>query len=241
VSAEREFGGRVAIVTGGATGIGRAAAERLGAGGASVVIGDVGDGLAQAETELRRAGLQVRSRRADVRSSADMQAPAHFAADAFGGVDVLVCSAGIQRYGTVVDTPEELWDDVLAVNLKGQYLAARHAIPQLRRCHRGRGADRCDHRLSRVPCQPRARCLRDAGPRQRRLSSVATRGTGSRSRRGAARRPLGPRCPPALAGGPAEDERDACDDSEQDDDFHDQEHGMQSECHAGTILALFTP
>jgi NAD(P)-dependent dehydrogenase (short-subunit alcohol dehydrogenase family) len=138
VSAEREFEGRAAIVTGGATGIGRAAAERLAAGGAAVVIGDVGDGLAQVETELRQAGLQVHARRADVRSPADMQALARFAADACGGVDILVCSAGIQRYGTVVDTPEELWDDVLAVNLKGQYLAARHAIPLMRA--RGGGA-----------------------------------------------------------------------------------------------------
>jgi NAD(P)-dependent dehydrogenase (short-subunit alcohol dehydrogenase family) len=138
VSFEREFEGRVAIVTGGATGIGRAAAERLAAGGAAVVIGDIGDGLAQAEDGLRQAGLQVYARQADVRSSADLQALARFAAEACGGLDVLVCSAGIQRYGTVVDTPEELWDDVLAVNLKGQYLAARHAIPLMR--GRGGGA-----------------------------------------------------------------------------------------------------
>ena len=138
MSTEREFEGRVAIVTGGATGIGRAAAERLGAGGAAVVIGDVGEGLAQTESRLRQAGLQLHARRTDVRSSADLQALARFAAEACGGVDILVCSAGIQRYGTVVDTPEELWDEVLAVNLKGQYLAARHAIPLMRA--RGGGA-----------------------------------------------------------------------------------------------------
>ena len=138
MSIEREFEGRVAIVTGGAAGIGRAAAERLGAGGAGVVIGDIGEGLEHAERELQEAGIAVHARRADVRSSADLGALARFAADVWGGVDILVCSAGIQRYGTVVDTPEELWDEVLAVNLKGQYLAAQHAIPLMRA--RGGGA-----------------------------------------------------------------------------------------------------
>src|SRR5215467_109357 len=138
MSTEREFDGRVAIVTGGAGGIGRATAERLAAGGAAVVIGDIGEGLAQAERELHQAGLAVHARRADVRSSADLGALARFASDSCGGVDILVCSAGIQRYGTVVDTPEELWDEVLAVNLKGQYLAAKHAIPFMRA--RGGGA-----------------------------------------------------------------------------------------------------
>jgi len=136
--AEREFEGRVAIVTGGAAGIGLATVERLAAGGAAVVIGDVGEGLAQKENELREAGLQVRARRADVRSSADLEGLATFAADVYGGVDILVCSAGIQRYGTAVDTPEETWDEVLGVNLKGQFLAAKHTIPLMRR--RGGGA-----------------------------------------------------------------------------------------------------
>jgi NAD(P)-dependent dehydrogenase (short-subunit alcohol dehydrogenase family) len=50
-------------------------------------------------------------------------------ANSCGGIDILVNSAGIQRYGTVTDTPEEVWDAVMAVNLKGIFLAARHAIP----------------------------------------------------------------------------------------------------------------
>jgi len=136
--AEREFEGRVAIVTGGAAGIGLATVKRLAAGGAAVVIGDVGEGLAKTESDLREAGMEVRARLADVRSSADLEALASFAANLYGGVDILVCSAGIQRYGTVVDTPEELWNEVLAVNLKGQYLAAKHVIPLMRR--RGGGA-----------------------------------------------------------------------------------------------------
>jgi len=135
---EPEFEGRVAIVTGGAAGIGLATVERLAAGGAAVVIGDVGEGLAKKESDLRQAGLEIRARRADVCSSADLEALASFAANLYGGVDILVCAAGIQRYGTVVDTPEELWNEVLAVNLKGQYLAAKHVIPLMRQ--RGGGA-----------------------------------------------------------------------------------------------------
>jgi NAD(P)-dependent dehydrogenase (short-subunit alcohol dehydrogenase family) len=136
--AEREFEGRVAVVTGGAAGIGLATVERLAAGGAAVLVGDVGEGLAKIESDLRGAGLEVRARHADVRSSADLEALASLAADLYGGVDILVCSAGIQRYGTAVDTAEETWDEVLGINLKGQFLAAKHTIPLMRR--RGGGA-----------------------------------------------------------------------------------------------------
>jgi NAD(P)-dependent dehydrogenase (short-subunit alcohol dehydrogenase family) len=55
-----------------------------------------------------------------------------------GGLDILACCAGIQRYGTVVDTPEDVWDDVFDVNLKGIYLASRFAIPEMKK--RGGGA-----------------------------------------------------------------------------------------------------
>ena len=135
-----EFSGKVAVVAGGARGIGRAAARKLALEGASVVIcSDQQDQLSEALTELReREGLEVSATRADVTSSADMKGLMDLAAETYGGLDVLVNSAGIQRYGTVVETEEEVWDEVLDVNLKGIYLASRYAIPKMR--ERGGGA-----------------------------------------------------------------------------------------------------
>src|SRR5215218_636967 len=134
-----EFSGKVAIVAGGALGIGRAAARKLATEDASVVIcSDREDQVQEVAAELRDEGLEVRGLRADVTSSADMKRLVGFATETYRGVDVLINSAGVQRYGTVVETEEEVWDEVLDVNLKGIYLASRHAIPEMKK--RGGGA-----------------------------------------------------------------------------------------------------
>src|ERR671917_1238199 len=134
-----EMRGKVAIVTGGGAGIGLAAAGRLAQEGASVVIcSDREDQAEQTAGGLREEDLEVRGMRGDVTSSADMKALVDFTVQTYGGLDVLVNSAGIQRYGTVTETEEEVWDEVLGVNLKGMYLAARHAIPAMR--ERGGGS-----------------------------------------------------------------------------------------------------
>jgi len=134
-----EFSGKVAIVTGGALGIGRAVAQRFAQGNASVVIcSDREEQVERTVEELRGEDLEVRGTRADVTSSADMKRLVGFAVETYGGVDILVNSAGVQRYGTVVETEEEVWDEVLDVNLKGIYLASKHAIPQMKK--RGGGA-----------------------------------------------------------------------------------------------------
>jgi NAD(P)-dependent dehydrogenase (short-subunit alcohol dehydrogenase family) len=134
-----EFSGKVAIVSGGARGIGRAAARKLAGEGASVVIcSDREEQVEETVAALREEGLEVRGVRADVTSSADMKKLMDLASETYGGVDVLVNSAGVQRYGTVVETEEEVWDEVLDANLKGVYLASRYAIPEMRK--RGGGA-----------------------------------------------------------------------------------------------------
>ena len=68
---------------------------------------------------------------ADVSKSEDARRIASEAVANFGGIDYLVASAGIQTYGTVVDTDEDTWDRTLAVNLKGVYLAAKYCVPEM--------------------------------------------------------------------------------------------------------------
>jgi NAD(P)-dependent dehydrogenase (short-subunit alcohol dehydrogenase family) len=134
-----DFSGKVVIITGGGLGIGRGAARNLAEKGASVAIcSDREDQIKTAEASLQEEGLEVRGIKADVTSSTDMKGLVNFAAETYGGVDVLVNAAGVQRYGTVVDTEEEVWDEVLNVNLKGIYLVSRYAILQMR--ERGGGA-----------------------------------------------------------------------------------------------------
>ena len=128
-----EFDGKVAIVAGGSTGIGKAAAARLGGAGAAVVLCGRRPGpVAETVAELRGEGSKVEGIAADVSRAADVERLVRLAVDRFGGVDILVNSAGIQRYGTVTETDEATWDEVMAVNLKSMYLASRAAIPEMR-------------------------------------------------------------------------------------------------------------
>lgn len=132
------FSGKVAVVTGGSTGIGLAAAARLAGGDARVAICSHDEATLEPALEIIRRHGEAIGVRADVAVDADMERLLDDTVRAFGGIDHLVCSAGIQTYGTVADTPEETWDRTLAVNLKGVYLATRHAIPRM--IERGGGA-----------------------------------------------------------------------------------------------------
>ena len=131
---EQEFASKVAIVAGGSLGMGKAAARRLAAGGASVAIcGRRQASVQETVAELQAEGLSVEGIAADVGRSAEVESLVAFTVERFGGVDILVNSAGIQRYGTVVDTDEATWDEVFDTNVKGMYLTARFAIPEMRK------------------------------------------------------------------------------------------------------------
>jgi NAD(P)-dependent dehydrogenase (short-subunit alcohol dehydrogenase family) len=131
---QKEFRDQVAIVAGGSLGIGKAAARKLADGGALVVIcGRRDDAVRATVSEFQSDGLTVEGIPADISTSAGAEKVVAFAVEHFGGVDILVNSAGIQRYGTVVDTDEATWDEVFDTNVKGMYLMAHFAIPEMRK------------------------------------------------------------------------------------------------------------
>ncbi|MGC4193278.1 MAG: glucose 1-dehydrogenase [Thermomicrobiales bacterium] len=130
---EREFEGKVAIVAGGSLGIGRAAVIRLASGGAKVVVAARRQEAIDAVVAIiREGGGEGTGVAADVSEEDGARRVVASAVDAFGGVDVLVNSQGIQRYGTVEETDLALWNEVIRVNLTSQYLMARFAIPAMR-------------------------------------------------------------------------------------------------------------
>lgn len=133
-----DFRGKVAVVTGGSTGIGRAVVERLARGGASVVFCSNDAASVEATRRDLRTLDGVRGEVADVSRASDVASLMRATGERLGGIDLLATCAGIQRYGTAEDTEESVWDEVLAVNLKGCYLASRYAIPEMRR--RGGGS-----------------------------------------------------------------------------------------------------
>ncbi len=133
------FKDKIAVVTGAATGIGGATADAFSTEGASVVLTDVNEtDLVERAKRLNKAGGSCIAVVADISRPSDAQRVAEEAVSAFGGVDYLVASAGIQTYGTVVSTDEDTWDRTLSVNAKGVYLAAKYCIPEM--VKRGGGA-----------------------------------------------------------------------------------------------------
>jgi NAD(P)-dependent dehydrogenase (short-subunit alcohol dehydrogenase family) len=124
--------GKVAVVTGGASGIGRATARKLAAEGARVGIADVDEaGGERVAAGIREAGAEAFFRRTDVCSLADLEAVLDEAADRHGRLDVLVNNAGISVGGAAGEMAEEDWDRVIDVNLSGVWRGMRAAIPRM--------------------------------------------------------------------------------------------------------------
>ncbi|RAS70782.1 3-oxoacyl-[acyl-carrier protein] reductase [Lentzea atacamensis] len=125
---------RVAIVTGGSRGIGRAAAERLAADGMAVVIVYAGNKVEadKAAEEIKAAGGQAIAAQADVADEVAVAAAFDLAAETFGGVDVVVNSAGIMPLGTVADMDLEVFDRIQRTNGRGTFVVSQQAARKLR-------------------------------------------------------------------------------------------------------------
>ena len=132
----KRLDGKAAIVIGGARGIGEGVVEVLVREGASVMLAEVRKD--RADGGAARCTGEVTAVEADIASLEDMEKLAALTLGKFGRIDILCQVAGIYPVRPIEDLPEEEWDRVLAINLKGPYLAIRACMPQMKRQKYGR-------------------------------------------------------------------------------------------------------
>lgn len=130
----KDFEGKTALVTGAAMGIGSAVAELLAERGAALCLVDRdADGIANLSSQLMRVGAKVVTVTGDLRQTETLERAVGEAVGRFGRLDILSNNAGVQRYGTLETTTDELWDEVYDINLRSIFRLLRLAIPHLRR------------------------------------------------------------------------------------------------------------
>ncbi|CRG89937.1 3-oxoacyl- [Talaromyces islandicus] len=126
------FSGKVALITGGSKGIGRAAAEQLAAQGARVAINYSSDSKAADEVVAALGGSEkVLAIKADAGSMSDVKAMVEQTVAKFGKIDILVPNAGLMPLANLEALTEELWDQMNAVNVKGPLFLAKAAVPHM--------------------------------------------------------------------------------------------------------------
>jgi len=130
---------KIAVVTGAGSGIGRGVAKRFAEEGAKLVLADVNDdGLKQTAEIVAELGGECETVIADVTKKSDVKGLVDKAVATYGTLDIMVNNAGILSWSPVQDMPEEEWDRVLGVNLKGTFCAAARRT----RTWRSKGAGR---------------------------------------------------------------------------------------------------
>ena len=123
---------KVAIVTGGGSGIGRATAELFAYEGAKVVVADFNRTASKEVAQaIQKAGSQAVSVSVDVSEPAQVQRMVDVALENYGGVDILFNGAGILARGTALETDEKTWNRVMAVNLNGTFWCCKAVLPHL--------------------------------------------------------------------------------------------------------------
>jgi len=135
-----DLSGRVALVTGGSRGIGRAIVLRFAELGADVSINYVRNENAAARvvSEAQAQGVKTLAVQADVSRLKDAQRLVERTLDEFGRLDILVCNAGVWEGAPVDEMTEEVWDRVIEINLKGTWTVCHAAVPQMKRQKQGR-------------------------------------------------------------------------------------------------------
>ncbi len=131
--------GKVAIVTGGASGIGRAIAQGLSQAGVHLVIADLNPESARAAAaELSATAARSIAVQANVMESADVRRMIDATVETFGRLDILVNNAGLQHVAPITEFPEERWNTMIGVMLTGAFLCTKYALPHMIRNRWGR-------------------------------------------------------------------------------------------------------
>jgi NAD(P)-dependent dehydrogenase (short-subunit alcohol dehydrogenase family) len=123
--------GKVAIITGAASGIGLGTAELLSAYGATIALVDVSSKGEESAAQLRESGRNAEFFKCDVTKSEEVKATVEAVYKKFGHIDILFNNAGVTVRKTVVDLEEKEWDFVLGVGLKGTFLFSKYVIPKM--------------------------------------------------------------------------------------------------------------
>jgi len=126
------FAGKVCLVTGAGSGIGRATAARLAAEGGRVLVVDVDEGHGNNTVQqITAAAGEAAFAKADVSNSAEVQAAVAEAVRRWHRIDVLVNDAAMMTFGPLADLPEAAWDRLMAVNLRSVFLFCKYAVPHM--------------------------------------------------------------------------------------------------------------
>lgn len=128
---DRRFEGKVCLVSGGGSGIGKACCMRFAAEGGMVCVIDLNDDGNQTVTEIEKNGGQAVFAKCNVGDSAQVQAAIKTAVDKWGKVDVIVNDAAMMTFSPIVDLPEDSWDKLYAVNIKSVFLFCKYGVPHM--------------------------------------------------------------------------------------------------------------
>lgn len=136
---EQTLHGRTAVVTGAASGIGLAIAEKFAHAGANVVISDIREDAASAARDgLTEKGYTAASFAADASQEKDIQELVNYAVDTFGSLDIVVNNAGMQHVSSIEDFPVEKFNQLIQLMLVGPFISIKYAFPYMKRQQFGR-------------------------------------------------------------------------------------------------------